>query len=170
VRGRVLDANGNGIANAMVMAAPAGSTSGAVPTSSDVNGTFVVTAPADGPIDLAAVAPGFPPARANGVQPQDGVDVVLRAPRPGHVRVNVLDTTGHPVTGVYVAYHAVPDFLGSWMSFGDRAPATGSDGATTLASMGPGAYELTATLGPRKGTGSVTVTEGSEVVTTVTLP
>jgi hypothetical protein len=97
VRGRVLDANGNGIAGAMVVTAPSGSLPSGrdvLPATADVNGTFVITAPADGPIDLTAVAAGFPPARAVSVQPEDGVDVVLRAPRPGHAKVTVIDTKG----------------------------------------------------------------------------
>jgi len=173
VRGRVLDANGNGIAGATVMAAASGSAPagmGAVGASSDVNGTFLVTAPADGPIDVTAVAPGFPPARAVGVQPQDGEDVVLRAPRPGRVRVSVVDPSG-PVAGARVDCRAVPDYLGgSYLSMFNRTPPTGADGTTTVSSLAPGAYELTVSLGSRRATTAATLAEGSEVVTTITLP
>jgi protocatechuate 3,4-dioxygenase beta subunit len=173
VRGRVLDANGNGIASAMVVAAPAGSTpgsGGALPASSDVNGTFIVTAPADGAIDLTAVAAGFPTARATGVEPQDGVDVVLRAPRPGHIRVSVLDAQG-PVKSANVYCRAVPDYLGGgFLSMMNQPPVTDASGVTTVTSLAPGAYELTVASGARKATGSVSVTEGGEAVTTVTLP
>ncbi len=174
VRGRVLDANGSGIAGAMVMAAAAGAASAgrdAVNASSDINGTFLVTAPADGPIDVTAVAAGFPPARAIGVQPQDGVDVVLRAPRPGRVRVSVLTTGGDAVAGAKVSCRAVPDFLGGgYLSALNQTPPTGPDGTTTVTSLAPGAYELTVSLGPRHATGAATLAEGTEVVTTITLP
>lgn len=173
VRGRVVDANGNGIASAWVVVAPAGSQSGRdmLPAISDVNGTFVVTAPADGPIDLTAVASGFPPARLSGVQPQDGVDVMLRAPRSGHIRVSVRDASGQPVRDARIACQPVPDFLGAnYTRMTGDMPTTDNTGTATVNALGPGAYELTATLGPRRATGSVTVAEGGEAVTTVTLP
>ena len=173
VRGRVVDANGNGIAGATVMAVASGSTSfgmGAVGASSDVNGTFLVTAPADGPIDVTAVAAGFPPARAIGVQPQDGQDVVLHAPHPGRVRVNVVDPNG-PVAGARVECRAVPDYLGGgYLSALNRTPPTGADGTTTVSSLAPGAYEVTVSVGSKRASTSTTLAEGSEVVTTITLP
>ena len=173
VRGRVLDANGNGIAGAAVLtaasgAAPSGRDS--MPSTTDVNGTFVITAPADGPIDLTAVATGFPPARAVSVQPQDGVDVVLRAPRGGRVRVTVVDPNG-PVTGARVTCRAVPDYLGAgYLSFFDRTSPTGTDGTTTVSALAPGSYELTVASGSKRATSAVTLTEGAEVVLTVPLP
>jgi protocatechuate 3,4-dioxygenase beta subunit len=174
VRGHVIDANGNGISGAMVMTAPAGtvpSARDALPATTDVNGAFVLTAPAEGPIDLTAVAAGFPPARAVSVQPDDGADVVLHAPRPGHIRVSVTDGKGLPLAGARVAYRAVPDFLGAtYLTFFDRTPATGPDGTTVVSSMGPGAYELTIAMGGKRTTQSVTLAEGAEVVTAVTLP
>ena len=175
VRGRVLDANGNGIAGAMVLTAASGappSGRDSMPATTDVNGTFVITAPADGPIDLTAVAAGFPAARAVSVQPQDGVDVVLRAPRPGRIRVTVVDREGHPVGGAKVGYRAVPDYLGAgYLAFLDRTLPTEPDGTTTLSSLAPGAYELTISVGgATKATATATVAEGSEVVLTVPLP
>ena len=174
VRGRVLDANGNGIAGAMVLTAASGAApSGrdAMPSTTDVNGTFMITAPADGPIDLTAVAAGFPPARAISVQPQDGVDVVLRAPRAGRVRVTVVDPRGFPVAGARVACRAVPDYLGAgYLSFLDRTPPTGADGTTTVTSLAPGAYELTVASESQRSTSAVTLAEGAEVVLTVPLP
>jgi uncharacterized GH25 family protein len=173
VRGRVVDANGNGIAGATVMAAASGSAPsamGAIGASSDVNGTFLVTAPADGPIDVTAVAAGFPPARAIGVQPQNGEDVVLHAPRPGRVRVNVVDPNG-PVAGARVDCRAVPDYLGGgYLSMLNRTPPTGADGTTTVSSLAPGAYEVTVSVGSKRASTSTTLAEGSEVVTNFTLP
>jgi protocatechuate 3,4-dioxygenase beta subunit len=172
VRGHVLDANGNGIAGAMVMTAPSGSMpSGrdALTATSDVNGAFILTAGADGPIDLTAVAAGFPPARAVSVTPEDGVDITLRAPKPGHVRITVTNASG-AVQGASVTCRAVPDYLGAGMMFMDRTPPTGVDGATTVSSLAPGAYELTVTSGSKRATQSVTLAEGAEVVTAVALP
>ncbi len=173
VRGRVLDANGNGIAGAMVLTAAAGappSGRDSMPSTTDVNGTFVITAPADGLIDLTAVATGFPPARAVSVQPQDGVDIVLRAPRGGRIRVTVVGPNG-PVAGARVACRAVPDYLGAgYLSFLDRTPPTGADGTTTVSSLAPGAYELTVASDSKRATSAVTLSEGAEVVLTVPLP
>jgi uncharacterized GH25 family protein len=172
VRGRVLDSNGNAIAGAMVTAAASGSApSAAVAASSDVNGTFLVTAPADGPIDVIAVAAGFPPARATGVQPQDGEDIVLHAPRPGRVRVSVHDSQGNAVQGANVFCHAVPDDAMGGYPLGFNPPSpTGSDGTTTVSALGPGSYEVSARLGTKRASTSATLAEGSEVVASITLP
>jgi carboxypeptidase family protein len=173
VRGRVVDANGNGIAGAMVVAAASGaqpSARDAVNAASDVNGTFLVTAPADGPIDVTAVAAGFPPARAIGVQPQEGEDIVLRAPRPGRVRVSVVDPNG-PVAGARVSCRAVPDYLGGgYLSMMNLTAPTAADGTTTVSSLAPGSYELTASAGSKHASAAATLAEGGEVVTTITLP
>jgi len=174
VRGRVLDANGNGISGAMVMAAASGgppSGRDAMPASSDVNGTFLVTAPADGPIDLTAVAGGFPPARAIGVQPEDGVELTLRAPRPGRVRLSVISAKGDVLAGAGVTCRAVPDFLGAdFVTMLNKPTPTDGAGLTTVSSLAPGAYELTVTSGTKRATQTVTVAEGAEVVATVTVP
>lgn len=175
VRGRVIDANGNGIAGALVMTSPSGTVQSgrdAIPASSDVNGTFLVTAPAEGPIDLTAVAAGFPPARAVGLLPQDGVDVVLHAPRPGRIRVAVIDAHGLPVPGARVSCRAVPDYLGAgYMSFLDATPPTASDGVTTVSSLAPGAYEVVIAGAQKRTTSrSVTLAEGAEADVAVTLP
>jgi hypothetical protein len=171
VRGRVLDANGNGIAEATVTAAASGSAPSGMGfgARSDVNGTFLITAPADGPIDVTAVAAGFPPARAIGVQPQDGEDIVLHAPRPGRVRVSVHDSEGKVVQGASVSCRAVPDYLG-YLSMVNTPPRTGPDGTTTVSSLAPGAYEVTVSVGSKRASTSTTLAEGAEVVTNFTLP
>lgn len=173
-RGRVIDAGGNGISGAMVMAAPAGTVStgrDALPTTSDVNGGFVITVPADGPIDLSAVAAGFPPARLVGVVPEDGTDLVLKAPRGARERITVLSADGKPVAGARVACRAVPDFLGSgFLNFLNSVPPTGADGGTVVTSLGPGSYELTVSLGTAKATKAFTLGEGADGADVVTLP
>ena len=74
-------------------------------------------------------------------------EVVLRAPRSGRIRVAVTDANGVPVLGARVSCRGVPEFLGSgYASFLDATPPTGSDGLTTVSSLGPGAYELVAPL------------------------
>jgi uncharacterized GH25 family protein len=173
VRGRVLDANGNGIAGAAVFVAASGDAplgSDSMPSTSDVNGTFVITAPPDGPIDVTAVAAGFAPARAVSVTPQNGEDLVLRAPRPGRIKVSVLEAGGS-VQDAKVSWQPVPEYLGASMaSFFNKTPLTGADGVTTVSSLAPGAYEVSVVSGPKRAVASATVTEGAETVLTVTLP
>jgi uncharacterized GH25 family protein len=173
-RGRVVDAGGNGIAGAMVMAAPAGSAPASresMPATSDVNGSFLLTVPADGPIDLTAVAAGFPPARVTGVIPQDGSDIVMKAPRGARVRVTVLASDGKPAAGARVSARPVPAYLGSdYLGFLNGPATAGSDGVAVVGSLAPGAYEVVASSGQKRTTRSVTVGEGTEGVEVVTLP
>lgn len=173
-RGRVVDASGNGIAGATVMVADTGTiVSGrdALPTSSDVNGGFVVTLPSDGAVDVTAVAAGFPPARASAIVPQDGVEITLRAPRAARVRVMVVGADGKPVAGARVACRPVPEFLGSsYLGFLNPAPETGPDGTAMIGALGPGSYELVVSKASKRTTRAVTVGEGAEGVETVTLP
>jgi protocatechuate 3,4-dioxygenase beta subunit len=174
VRGRVLDSNGNPIAGAIVTATASGSTPGgmgAVGASSDVNGTFLVTAPSNGPIDVIAVAAGFPPARAIGVQPQDGEDLVLHAPRPGRVRVSVHDANGNAVQGANVTCLAVSANAAGGYPLGLNPPSqTGSDGTATVSALAPGSYEVSVRSGAKRASTSATLAEGAEVVASVTLP
>ena len=159
----------------MVVTAAAGTLAqgrGALPATSDVNGAFVVTAPADGPIDVTAVASGFPAARAVSVEPEEGADVVLHAPRPGRVKVTVIDGKGTVVTGARVVCRPVPDYLGAGYEamLNGTLSATDTDGATTVPSLGPGSYELTVTSGSKLATQAVTLAEGATEVASVRLP
>jgi hypothetical protein len=173
-RGRVVDAAGAGISGAMVMAAPSGTVpSGrdALPATSDVNGGFVLTVPADGPIDVTAVSAGFPPARVTGVVPDDDSEIALRAPRGAPLRLTVLTPDGKPAVGAKIVCRAVPAYLGSdFTSFLNPVPPTGADGVALVSSLAPGSYELTVSLDKKRTTQSVNVAEGSESVQTVTLP
>jgi hypothetical protein len=135
-----------------------------------VNGSFLVTAPADGPIDITALAAGFPAARALGVEPREGDSITVRAPRPGVVKVSVLDGQGHALAGAHVVCRAVPEYLGSSYQFMLGAvPPSAADGTATVSSLAPGSYELTVTSGAKRATQAVTLSEGAEVATTVTL-
>jgi hypothetical protein len=158
----------------MVMAAPSGTVpSGrdALPATSDVNGGFVLTVPADGPIDVTAVSAGFPPARVTGVVPDDDSEIALRAPRGAPLRLTVLTPDGKPAVGAKIVCRAVPAYLGSdFTSFLNPVPPTGADGVALVSSLAPGSYELTVSLDKKRTTQSVNVAEGSESVQTVTLP
>jgi uncharacterized GH25 family protein len=173
-RGRVVDASGAGIAGAMVMAAPSGtlpSGRDALPATTDVNGGFVLTVPADGPIDVTAVAAGFPPARANGIVPLDGSDIALRAPRGAQLRVTVLSAEGKPAAGARVVCRPVPAYLGSdYLTFLNSVPPSGTDGVAVVGSLAPGSYELVVSLDAKRTTRAVIVAEGAAGAETVLLP
>jgi carboxypeptidase family protein len=173
-RGQVVDPQGNGISGASVVVAPAGSTDGGrgMPTQTDINGTFVMTAPGEGVIDITAVAPGFAAARLNGVPvPSDDQPVRLQAPRGGRVRVTALGANGAPVPGASVRYSAKPGYLGSeFASFMNAPSATGSDGASTIGPLAPGSYEVTVSSGGKRQSQAVNVGEGQEVAVSVVLP
>jgi protocatechuate 3,4-dioxygenase beta subunit len=174
LRGRVVDQNGNGIAGAFVSAGVSGAPPGgrdASPGTTDVNGAFLITVPADGPIDVAAFSAGFPPARAVSYQPQEGVELTLRTPRPAHVRVSVLDASGTALAGATVTCNAEPYYPRSgFLSMINPTPPTGADGTTVVSALAPGSYQLNVSSGAKKATQAVTVTEGAEVVATVTIP
>lgn len=173
-RGQVVDPQGNGISGASVVAAPTGSTDGGrgMPTQTDINGTFVMTAPGDGVIDITAVAPGFAAARLTGVPvPSDDQPIRLQAPRGGRVRVTALGSNGAPVVGASVRCSAKPGFLGSdFASFMNAPSATGSDGASTIGPLAPGSYEVTVTSAGKRQSQAISVAEGQEAVLSVVLP
>ncbi|HEX4825149.1 MAG TPA: carboxypeptidase-like regulatory domain-containing protein [Candidatus Polarisedimenticolaceae bacterium] len=174
LHGRVVDAGGAGIAGAMVMAAPSGTVPAnreALPATSDINGGFVLTVPADGPIDVTAVAAGFPAARVNGVVPDADSDLAITAPRGAPLRLTVLTADGHPAVGARVVCRAVPAFLGSdFASFLNPIPPTGADGVAVATSLAPGSYELTVSLNQQRATKAFNVVEGGQSVQVVTLP
>ena len=83
-----MDERGNPVAGAAVFAAPAGSGSSlAVATAqTDLSGSFSMTAPVEGPTDLAAFADGWAPGRAYGVLSTeldpDPMELVARGDAP----------------------------------------------------------------------------------------
>lgn len=171
LRGRVVDPSGGGIAGALVVAAPAGSLERtAIPASTDVNGAFVLTAPSDGAVDVAAFARGYAPARASGVDPASS-EPVLVVGQGGRLRMTVLDRDGKPLPGVSVTAAASPPFLGSDLAlFLGRPAPTGPDGTTTAGPLAPGGYEISVRLGARTATATVAVPDGGEAAITITLP
>lgn len=174
IRGRVVDARGLGIAQAMVLVAPSGTThSDSMPASTDVNGTFMITAPADGPVDLAAYAAGYAPARASGIvpDPSGSAEVVLAAGAGASVRVVVVDADGAPVAGARIDLTANPPFLGSEMlRFQSRVPPTDATGAATATSLAGGTYDVAVTAGGKRASASVQVADGSQSEARVVLP
>ena len=175
-RGQVVDPQGNGISGAVVVAAPAGGIDGGghdagVPTRTDFNGTFVMTAPGDGAIDLTAVAPGFAAARLMSVTPREDEPVRIQTPRGGRVRVTALAADGKPAQGASVRVSAKPGFLGSdYQGMFNSSLPTGADGSSLVGPLAPGSYEIAVSQGGKRQTQAVSVTEGQEAVVSVVLP
>jgi hypothetical protein len=164
LRGRVLDPRGGAVAGASVIAAPAGSLERtAIPVTTDINGSFVLTAPSDGGLDIVAVARGYAPARASGVVPDDSAEIVLRVSAGGRIRVRVVDGQGASIPGARATVAASPPYPGSdlamWMS-GNLV--TGPDGTALATGLAPGSYAVTAEMGGKRATGTATVAEGAE--------
>ena len=111
VRGRVVDANGNGISSAWSSSHPPEARSGRdmLPAISDVNGTFVLTAPADGAIDLTAVATGFPRRGRAACSPRKGWTSCSARPARGTFASACWMRTAEPVRDARIACQAVPD-------------------------------------------------------------
>jgi len=171
-KGQVVDPQGNGISGAYVMAAPTGTGSDSgLPARSDVNGTFVMTAPGDGAIDLTAVAPGFAAARLMGVTPAEDETLRVQTPRGGRIRVMALGADGKPVPGATVQCAAKPAFLGSmYASMFNGTQPTGADGSSSVGPLAAGSYEVTVASGGKRQAQAVNVTEGGEAVVSVVLP
>ena len=69
LRGRVLDPAGKGVGGALIVVAPPGAAeSGFLPTQTDAAGGFRITAPSDGPVNVAAISPRFAPAVQTGIE------------------------------------------------------------------------------------------------------
>jgi hypothetical protein len=175
LRGRVVDARGNGVAAALVVAAPAGTTAAAgAPASTDINGAFAIDVGAAGSWDLAGLAAGRAPGHARGIVPSDdpeapGVTVALGP--GGRLRVVVADASGKPVAGANVAVVADPPYLGSdMMLFLNRPTPTGPDGVTLAAALAPGAYQVSVQMGATSAKGQVVVPEAGEASLTLVLP
>jgi hypothetical protein len=174
-RGVVVDPFDRGLGGAAVVAAPSGSVSswGAATAETDVNGTFQLTAPTDGPIDVTALARGWAPARVMGVLPSVGDDappLILRAGRGGRLRIQVVGEDGAPRSGVSLSIRAVPPFLGSELVelLGPPAP-TDASGSSFLDNLLPWTYEIHA---PGHSVAPIrqAVQEGAESLAVIQLP
>jgi hypothetical protein len=145
MRGRLVDPQGRGVPGALVVVAPAGAAeSGYLPSQTDATGGFRITAPADGPANVAAITARFAPAVQFDVeQPADAgsSEVVLRATAGGTMRVRVVRRGGEPVAGVQVAYQPIPLFPGSDVFVDRNRPKpTAGDGTTLVTLLYPGMY------------------------------
>jgi protocatechuate 3,4-dioxygenase beta subunit len=176
LRGRVVDAHGQGVPGALVLVGPSGSTEMATATSgqTDINGTFRVTAPVDGPLDITAIAAGWAPARLLGILPPSAPDApepLLRTSTGGRVRIRVLGNDGQPVPSVQLQLRAVPAILGGDMALLMNPPAlTDVSGTTVVDRLAPGAYEVSVAGAAGPPPRSVTVAEGSETPLEIRLP
>jgi protocatechuate 3,4-dioxygenase beta subunit len=173
IRGVVLDPRGGPVQGASVAAFPSGSSDAPfLPSSTDVNGAFVLTAPSDGPIDLVAVARGYAPARASGIVPEetaDGSGVVLRVSSGGRIRIRVVDGSGAPVVGARVSVSASPPYPGSSLAvFVSGNLVTGPEGSATATSLAPGSYAVVAESAGQRTQRTVSVAEGQETDVTLT--
>jgi hypothetical protein len=87
------------------------------------------------------------------------------------VRVTALGSDGTPVRGASVVCAAKPAYLGSYLPNFMNPPApTGTDGASTIGPLSPGSYEVTVSLGGKRQSQPINVTEGGEAVISVVLP
>jgi hypothetical protein len=176
LRGRVVDGRGQGLPGAMVLVAPSGSThlATAISGQTDVNGSFRVTAPVDGPLDVTAVAAGWAPAVLRGVLPATGPDAtesVLHASMGGRLRVRVSGPEGQPLPSVQVELRAVPPFLGGEMALlMNPPPLTDAAGVAIVERLAPGAYRVAVAGAPQGAPAGATVVEGSETTLEIRLP
>jgi hypothetical protein len=169
MKGHLLDPSGRGVAGALVVVAPAGAAeSGYLPSQTDATGAFKITAPADGPVSVGAIAAHFAPAVQNDVeQPADGGagDVVLHATPGGSMRIRVVHHNGDPVAGAQVAYQPMPLFPGSDVVVDRNKPrATEADGTTFVSNLYPATY-IVSMPGRRDAAPiQVNVNEGAEAL------
>jgi len=175
MRGRLLDPQGKGIPGALVVVAPDGAAeSGYLPSQTDTTGSFRVTAPADGPVNVSALAARYAPAVQTGVEPPEGGDapeVVLHATTGGSMRIRVLHRNGEPVAGAQLGYQPTPLFPGCDVVMDrNRPPPTGPDGSALITLLYPGEYAVS--IPGRRDAPSIRVfvNEGSESDAVIEVP
>jgi hypothetical protein len=145
MRGRVVDPQGVGVSGALVVVAPRDAAeSGYLPSQTDGNGAFHVTAPTDNPVNVAAISPGFAPAVQSDVEAPsegDGPEILLHASAGGTLRVRVVRRSGGALPGAQVTYQPVPLFPGSDVVVDRNRPVpTDAEGVTHLTLVHPGVY------------------------------
>ena len=167
LRGRVVDPQGRGVAGALVVVAPPGAAeSGSLPSQTDGNGAFRITAPADGTVCVAAISQLFAPAVRADIEPtMEGSppEVVLHASAGGTLRIHVAHRGGDPVAGAQVAYQPARLFPGSDVVVDRNRPKpTDADGMTRLTLLYPGAYVVSVVGRGDVRPVPVVVSEGTE--------
>jgi hypothetical protein len=170
LRGVVLDPQGRGVAGAYVLAAAAGTGDplNAASAETDINGSFRMTAPADGLLDVTALAPGWAPSHRASVDPAGEGNVVLRVSRGAALEFRVVDASGRPRSGVYLSVSPVPAYVGSDLGrLLRQVPPTDADGRTRAGNLAPGSHSIqivgrsdlppTTTTVPTAGTAQLTL-------------
>lgn len=175
MRGRLVDPEGRGVSGALVVVAPDGAAeSGYLPAQTDGTGSFRITAPADGPVNVAAISPSFAPAVQIDVeQPADGdaSEVVLHANAGGTLRVRVVHRGGGPVPGAQIAYQPVPLFPGSDVVVERNRPrTTDPDGTTLVTMLYPTTYVVTVVGRRDSAAAQVIVSGGAESAVVLEVP
>lgn len=175
MRGRLLDPNGRGVPSALVVVAPEGAAeSGYLPAQTDGNGGFRITAPTDGPVNVAAISPRFAPAVQTNVEPpanEVAPEVVLHATPGGKVRVRVVRRGGAPVPGQEITYKPIPLFPGCDVVVDRNRPrTTDQDGTTVISRLYPSSYVITIVGRRDSPQGQVTVGEGDETEVVLEIP
>jgi len=174
LRGRVVDPRGNGLQGASIHAAPAGSVDTSMLGTTDVNGSFEVIAPSDGPLDVTAVPGGYAPVvQRNYVAPDDPDDpgLLLSASPGGRIQFRVLGADGKGKDGIQLRVRPEPDFPGSMMAFFRQpVPATKDGGLATADLLASGTYVATVENHPDVGPVTVAVSEGGVANATLTVP
>jgi hypothetical protein len=174
LRGRVVDPRGNGLLGATVMAAPAGSSSFDMNMmgTTDVNGSFELIAPSDGPLDVTALPGGYAPVRASNVvapEDPDAPGIMLSASSGGRIRFRVVGADGKGRSGVRLRLRPQPDFPGSMMAL-LKQPQSDENGFATADLLTPTTYVATVDNHPDVAPVTVAVSEGGTVETTVSVP
>jgi len=175
MRGRLVDPQGRGVPGALVVVAPQGTAeSGYLPAQTDGTGRFRITAPADGPVSVAAISPRFAPAVQHDVeQPpnEDGFEVVLQAGTGGTIRVRVVHRGGAPVPGAQIAFRPVPLFPGCDVVMERNRPrTTDTDGTTFVTMLYPGVYLVSVVDRRNVPAVQVSVDEGTESNVVIEVP
>lgn len=172
LRGRVVDPGGSPVASAWVFAAVTGSPlADGPPATTDVAGSFEIAVPAEGFVDLTALAPGWALARLPRVDPGAEEPVVLRLGRGGGILLSVVDVTGQPVAGRQpVIEAALPEPGSELLTLMVPVPPTGESGETRIAPLAPGDYFVRLVEQPQAARIRVTVSEGSDAPARIELP
>jgi len=167
LRGRVTDAQGQPVYDAMiVVAAPGNAESGFLPSHTDRSGMFRITAPADGPVNVSAISPRFAPAVATEIQPagsDEAPPVELRATAGGSLRIRVVHRGGGPVAGAQPAYRPLMLFPGSDVVMDRNVPKrTDIEGHSVVTRLYPGQYVVSLVGRRDTAPAQVSIGEGTE--------
>jgi len=176
LRGRVVDPQGNGLSDAMILPSITGMPASVSPNGlsvSDRNGSFQLTTPGDGTIDLAVVAGGWAPAFVTGLLPQDdpqAPETLIRVSSGGQIHVHVVGGDGAPVMGVPITVRPLQALAEAFVPLLAQPPIpTDDQGMTTVSLLPPGSYEIGALEADGISPVPVEVREGEVSAVTLTV-